>query len=52
MRRRSVSVASTMRARERAELVGLAAHRVERLLQCGVELHVVEREADLAGELA
>ena len=51
MRRRSVSVASTMRARERAQLVGLAAHRVERLLQRGVELHVVQREPDLAGEL-
>ena len=35
----------------RAELVGLAAHLVERLLQRGVELHVVQREADLAGEL-
>ncbi len=51
MRRRSVSVASTMRARDRAELVGLAADRVERLLQRGVELHVVQREADLAREL-
>ena len=35
----------------RAQLVGLAAHCVERLLERGVELHVVEREPDLAGEL-
>ena len=40
-----------MRAPRRAQLVGLAPHLVERLLQRGVELHVVQREADLAGEL-
>ena len=51
MRRRSrVARLDDARAR-RAELVGLAPHLVERLLQRGVELHVVEREADLAGEL-
>ena len=35
----------------RAQLVGLAADLVERLLERGVELHVVQRETDLAGEL-
>ena len=34
-----------------AELVGLAADLVERLLERGVELHVVQREPDLAREL-
>ena len=34
-----------------AQLVGLALHLVERLLQRGVELHVVQREADLARQL-
>ena len=32
----------------RAQLVGLAPHLVERLLERRVELHVVEREPDLA----
>ena len=35
----------------RAELVRLAAHLVERLLERGVELHVVQREPDLTCEL-
>ena len=50
--RASLRVAGFDDARaRRAELVGLAAHLVERLLQRGVELHVVQRKPDLTRQL-
>ena len=51
MRRRSRVAGLDDAGARRAQLVGLAAHLVERLLERGVELHVVQREPDLAREL-